>query len=298
MREPGAVAQYLPDRDPLLACGGELGPVVRDGSVDVDLAALHEHVCADRGRALRGREDDGQRVRRPLSPTGEIGQAAPDVDHRLPVEVDRAGGTDVATLLEILDERADDRFEARLRPTSDLDLLGARRARVRVHGPVSLGTSLVGFRCDRGPRARRPGALLRRDPRLPEERRRFRQGDGLAAGRRPRPGVLGRGRRAGGRQHVRLRRGRPPGVHRRDARSRRGAQAGRQAGGHGLPRRALRRRARHGAARGGRRRRLRRRRRSRRGGPEAQAGRRARPARAAAPHPGRSLGVRQGGRGM
>ena len=97
---------------------------------------------------------------------------------------------------------------------------------------------------------------------------------------------------------MRIRRGGPPGVHRRDARSRRSAQAGRQAGGHRMSRGALRRRARHGAAGGGRRRRLRRRERSRGSGPQAQAGRRARPARAAASCAGRSVGVRQGGRGV
>src|SRR4029453_817647 len=191
---------------------------------------------------------------RPPPPPREIRHAAPDVDHRSPVDVDRARGADIATPLEVLDERADDGLEGRLCPSSDLDHLGARRARVRVHGPVSLGTSLVGSSRDPGPRSRDPGAFLRRDARLPQERRRLRQGDGLPEGRRPRAGALPGGGRARGRQHVRLRRSRPPGVHRRDPRARRGAQARRQAGRYGLPGRALRRRARDGPARGGRRR--------------------------------------------
>jgi hypothetical protein len=56
----------------------------------------------------------------------EIGHAAPDVDHRLPVDVDRARGADIATLLEVLDERPYDGLEGRLCPPSELDHLGAR----------------------------------------------------------------------------------------------------------------------------------------------------------------------------
>jgi hypothetical protein len=37
---PGGVAEEVPDEDPGLAGGAELGPVVNDGSVDVELASV------------------------------------------------------------------------------------------------------------------------------------------------------------------------------------------------------------------------------------------------------------------
>ena len=64
-----------------------------------------------------------------------------------------------------------------------------------------------------------PQALLRRDARLPEERRRLRQGRRILARRRARAAAGRRGRRPRRGQHVRVHRGGPPGVDRRRARA-------------------------------------------------------------------------------
>ena len=141
------------------------------------------------------------------------------------------------------------------------------------------------LRCNE--RAENP-AFLHRDARLPEERSRLRQGrrvaslaDGLVACRRRRRGRSRRG------EHLRLHRGRTPGVDRH----RPGAladirEAGRAARGHGLHGRALRRRARRRRSPrstrwSGSRARARSARRSSLGMPRSKPDRGARPARAA-----------------
>ena len=64
-----------------------------------------------------------------------------------------------------------------------------------------------------------PTTFLRRDARLPEERRRLRQGRRVPARRRPGRDVRPGGGRSRRREHVRVHRGRPPGVDRRRPRA-------------------------------------------------------------------------------
>ena len=99
--------------------------------------------------------------------------------------------------------------------------------RLRTTGTTGVGSSTAGectgARRYDGGNARRLDdrkALSRRDARLPEERRRLRQGRRLAARRRPDARGIGRRRRPRRRQHVRVHRGRAPGVDRRRARAR------------------------------------------------------------------------------
>ena len=61
-RQPRGVAEEVARRDRLLAVRGELGPVARDRRVDVELAAIDQHVRAQRGDRLGGREDVDDRV--------------------------------------------------------------------------------------------------------------------------------------------------------------------------------------------------------------------------------------------
>ena len=57
--EPGSVAEQLADRDPVLAGGGELGPVAGNGQVVVDQAAVGEPVDHHRGESLGRGEAEG-----------------------------------------------------------------------------------------------------------------------------------------------------------------------------------------------------------------------------------------------
>ncbi len=95
----------------------------------------------------------------------------------------------------------------------------------------------------------RGAALPSRDPRLPQEPGRLRQARRHPARRRHGRHRRRVGRRPRRRQHLRLHRGRPPGVDRHDPRPRRPAQARRPPGGHRLHGGALRRRARRRPAR-------------------------------------------------
>ena len=90
---------------------------------------------------------------------------------------------------------------------------------------------------------RKRGPLLAADPGMPEEPGGLRQAGGLPGGTGYGPRLGSRLGRPRGRQHLRLHRGRPPGVHRHRARAGRPARRGCAPGGHRLHGRALRRRA-------------------------------------------------------
>ena len=142
--------------------------------------------------------------------------------------------------------------------------------------------------------------LLDRDARLPQERRRLRQGGGLAAGRRADTGPLAPADAdlvvVNTCAFIEAAR---PGVDRHRAGSGRRQAGRRPAGGHGLPGRALRRRTGRRPARGRRRGGLRRRGVDLRGrAAPAPEGRAPRPARAAPAGAGGAMGLREGGRGL
>ena len=270
--------QHRAERDVRLAVGRELGPELRDRVVGVEIPALDQQVGADRGRALRGGEDERRRVLAPAPAARDVRHPAPDVDDGTPVDVEAAGRTDIAVSFEV---------GAPPRP---------RRPRTPARRVLSITGGVYGGAPVGSGRGR---AVLRRDPGLPEERRGLRQGRRHAARRRARPRRPPRRRRPRRRQHVRVRRGGPAGVDRRRPRARRREATGCPARGHRVHGRALRRRARGGAARGRRGGRLRRRGRARR---TSCSGAASRPASGTCSScPGRrpdALGVREGRRGL
>ena len=117
--ESGLVREQVADRDRFLVRLRELGPVLGDGCVEVELAVLHELVRADRGRALRGGEHHDHRVGLPR-PTGLlVGDATPDVHHGDAAVVGRERGAHFETVGEVLLERLENVLEAGRGPTVD-----------------------------------------------------------------------------------------------------------------------------------------------------------------------------------
>ena len=88
-RQADGVVEHHAHRRALLAVARELGPVLGDRRVDVELAAAREHVRADRRRALRAREHDRDRVARPGHAVRRPREPAPEVDDRAPLEASR-----------------------------------------------------------------------------------------------------------------------------------------------------------------------------------------------------------------
>lgn len=110
--EAGLVRHELADGDVALARLRELGPVRRDGGVDVEQPAgvgdRHRH----RRQPLRGREDRHHRVLLPGERPRCVAMAAPQVDDRAPVEVHGARRADLVALTEVGPERVGHRAEA------------------------------------------------------------------------------------------------------------------------------------------------------------------------------------------
>lgn len=102
MRNTCAVREGMTHRGALLPAGAELRPVLRDGRVVGQHAAISQHVNGCRRDTLAGREDVEEGVPVDL-PTGRgIGDASPGVDHQLPFEV---GGDLEPELSPVTDQR-------------------------------------------------------------------------------------------------------------------------------------------------------------------------------------------------
>ena len=107
-----AVAEQPPHRQVRLALGGELGPVARDGRVQVDLAALGQPVGDDRERSLgRGRHQLQGAIGVGRLAVGG-GGTAPQVDHWFGAAVHTAGGPHLASIREVALELVPHRLEA------------------------------------------------------------------------------------------------------------------------------------------------------------------------------------------
>ena len=106
------MAQGLAYGDGLLAGLGELGPIGRHGCIQVDLAAVHQYVHAQRRHALghRGHVDDG--VFFPGLGAFDVEITAPQIDGFLAVDIDAHGGGEFVARFKILDERIADTGEA------------------------------------------------------------------------------------------------------------------------------------------------------------------------------------------
>gem|GEM_PF-4955572 len=100
-REAGTVAHQVADFDPALSVGGELRPIARDRRVEVELPTVGDQQRGQRRHRLgRGIDvDDG--VALPGARARFVGEATPDVDHRLAVQRDAEGCADVLAAREV-----------------------------------------------------------------------------------------------------------------------------------------------------------------------------------------------------
>src|SRR5262249_49863823 len=107
LRPPGQtrrVAEQVGDGDPVLAVRGELRPVPRYRRGKGDLAAIGDQQHGQRRHGLRAGVDVDDRVLLPRPGPGRVGEPAPQVNHRLAVDVHTHRGTHLGaagqTLLE------------------------------------------------------------------------------------------------------------------------------------------------------------------------------------------------------
>ena len=99
--------------DRLLAVAGELRPVARHRRIDVERAAVDEHVGAQRRHRLRRREDVDDGVALPRARARRVGMTAPQIDDRRAVARRRKRGADLTPGREVRCKRLAHRFEPR-----------------------------------------------------------------------------------------------------------------------------------------------------------------------------------------
>ncbi len=118
--QTGGVAHEVAYLHPFLSGGGELGPVAGHRGIEVELAAVGEHQCAEEGHRLGGRPHVGQRVGLPGRRPGLVDEPAPDVHHRLAPEEDRHRRPHVGPGVEAGRQRRCHPLEPRLPRTLDV----------------------------------------------------------------------------------------------------------------------------------------------------------------------------------
>jgi hypothetical protein len=105
-RQAGLVEEQPAHRDLLLARSAELRPVLDHPSVEIELAALRQQMCADRSSAFGRGCGQGHGVFAPRSVRFAIDEAAPQVDHGATAHVDAARCADLAGVaVEVRPER-------------------------------------------------------------------------------------------------------------------------------------------------------------------------------------------------
>jgi hypothetical protein len=106
-----------------LSCLSELRPVSGDRRVEIELAAIREHVCTERHTALGRREDDRDRILVPRFASRCL-PSAPDINEGLALKRDRARGAHFAARLEIGDELVHDAGKLRVAGSFNVSCLG------------------------------------------------------------------------------------------------------------------------------------------------------------------------------
>ncbi len=101
-----------------LAAGAELRPVIGDERVEVEHAAVGEHVRTQCHRPLGRGEHGTQGVLLPVGPVARHA-ATPQVDHGLSLECDRTARTDFVARIEVLDEGLGDLAETAVHAATD-----------------------------------------------------------------------------------------------------------------------------------------------------------------------------------
>ena len=113
-RNSGGVIEDMTDEDPVLAVLREFRPVGRDRRIDIDLAAVDQHVEADAGDALGDRHHADRGMGVPRLGLVAVAIAAPQIDHRLAVDDHRNGRTRLVLDPVILLEGLEHRLKARI----------------------------------------------------------------------------------------------------------------------------------------------------------------------------------------
>jgi hypothetical protein len=107
----GGMGHELGDGDGGLPVRRELGPVLRHGSIDVELTPVRQEEGGEGGHGLGRRVDVDQGVLLPGPGLGRVGEAAPDVDHELAVNSGGEGRADVEAVFQVAGEGLPDAFE-------------------------------------------------------------------------------------------------------------------------------------------------------------------------------------------
>jgi hypothetical protein len=120
-REARFVTEEPTDRDLGLPGLGELGPVARDGGIEIEATLLDEAVGADRRQALGRRVGVDEGVALPFAGAGGVGEAAPEIDDELALERERDRRADLLLRFEALREDVADGLEAGIAVAVDGD---------------------------------------------------------------------------------------------------------------------------------------------------------------------------------
>ncbi len=105
--------------------GGKLGPVGRNGGVQIELALLDQSQCAQGGQSLRGRVEVNQRVVLPGLGAGLVFVPTPEIHHGDTMKCDGDGGTQFVPFSKALLESVADLGEAGIAGSRDLRCRGS-----------------------------------------------------------------------------------------------------------------------------------------------------------------------------
>ncbi len=134
----GGVVQDVADQDAFLAVLGELRPVAGHRRVELHQPAVQQHVEADGGDPLGHRHHADQGVPLPGAGAILVGEAAPEIDHRPPVQGHRHGGAQLVLEAVVLQEGLDDALEPGIDGSREGVVLAvAAQAAVQFHGRSS-----------------------------------------------------------------------------------------------------------------------------------------------------------------
>src|SRR2546422_7111040 len=99
------MAEEHAHRDGALSSGPELGPVTRDGCIEIDLPAVHEDEQRERGHRLPDREDVDEGIAPPRPRARPVRPAGPQIDDESASDPHRHGRTDLGVVVKIGGER-------------------------------------------------------------------------------------------------------------------------------------------------------------------------------------------------
>jgi hypothetical protein len=147
-RNRRGVIEHHPHRDGLLARLRELGPVMRHGHVGIDQPAVDRHVEADAGNAFGDAHHAHRGVRVPRLTVVGAGPPAPQVDHGLAINDDRAACAELFLDTKVLGERLEHRRELFVAHAVQRERASARVDRLVEIQVVQISLSRSASLCD------------------------------------------------------------------------------------------------------------------------------------------------------